>query len=199
MTIQERASEVDLRIEAAKAKLKILLLGPGWPETELQERRALATELGRRSYNVLIMEDIQDWLTQITIIDKFHDILRRYDPQLIIGLFTKKGSPLGITFEIGYLCGFYGRGEVSRRIRFLLESGINQRKVLSSYLRKGLFESVAAPTFYPSEAADFIDSFARNRILELSLDSEKGANRDGPKVDLDLIGSHRFVDDRTKT
>ena len=169
MTIEGRASEADLRIEAAKSKLNILLLGPGWPTKELEDRRALAAQLRRRRYNVLIMEDVPDWLTQITIIDKFHDILRKYDPQLIIGLFTQKGSPLGITFEIGYLCGFYGRGEVSQRIRFLLESGINQRKVLTTYLRKGLFESVAAPTFCPGEAADFIDSYARNRILELSL------------------------------
>ena len=169
MTIERMGSEADLRIEAAKSKLNILLLGPGWPKKQLEERRALATELRRRGYNVLIMEDLPDWLTQITVIDKFHDILRKHDPQLIIELFTRKGSPLGITFEIGYLCGFYGRGEVGQRIRFLLESNINQRKVLTTYLRKGLFESVAAPTFYPGEPADFIDSYARNRILELSL------------------------------
>src|SRR3990172_12352529 len=41
MTIERMGSEADLRIEAAKSKLNILLLGPGWPKKQLEERPGL--------------------------------------------------------------------------------------------------------------------------------------------------------------
>ena len=41
MTIERMGSEADLRIEAAKSKPNILLLGPGWPKKQLEERPGL--------------------------------------------------------------------------------------------------------------------------------------------------------------
>jgi len=83
-------------------------------------------------------------------------------------LFTKKGSPVGVTFEIGYICGYYGRVETERKLRFLLEAQLNEKEILSSYIRKGLFTTICHSSYYDiNEIVEFIDSFARNKIIEL--------------------------------
>lgn len=168
MSIDNWAEEKESKINVAKQRLMIFLLGPGIPEVELTKRKHIANELRKKKYNVIVMEDERDWLEYGTIVDKFQDLLQKFDPQLIIALFTKNGSSLGVTFEIGYICGYYGRVETAKRLRFLLEAKLDERKILTSYIRKGLFTTICHSSYYnDNEIIEFIDSFARNRIIQL--------------------------------
>jgi hypothetical protein len=158
--------EKETNLEKVKPKLIIFLLGPG--NHYLNQRKDIADKLRNMNYKVMVMEDEPDWLEYSTIVDKFHDLLQRVDPQLIVALFTKKGSPVGVTFEIGYICGYYGRVETERKLRFLLEAQLNEKEILSSYIRKGLFTTICHSSYYDiNEIVEFIDSFARNKIIEL--------------------------------
>lgn len=168
MLTSSSPEEKELKIEATKSKFVILLLGPGFPGVELAKRKLVAQELRKKNYKVIVMEEERDWLEYGTILDKFHDLLKKFDPQLIVALFMKRGSPLGVTFEIGYICGYYGRVATAKRLRFLLEAQLDERKILTSYIRKGLFTTVCHSSYYNTvEIAQFIDSFARTRIIQL--------------------------------
>jgi hypothetical protein len=115
------------------------------------------------------MEDFNFGNFQDILASRFHKLLRDQNPQLIIAIFTRKGSLLGVTFEIGYVCGHYGLVEAQNRLRFLIESGVDERKVLTSYVRKGLFHFMIHNTYYNNtELLDFVASYAKNRMLDLA-------------------------------
>lgn len=76
MLTSSSPEEKELKIEAAKSKFVILLLGPGFPGVELAKRKLVAQELRKKNYKVIVMEEERDWLEYGTILDKFHDLLK---------------------------------------------------------------------------------------------------------------------------
>lgn len=162
--VQKKAVEFDEIRKRARSKMTIFLLGAGFPDGELQSRIEIAGELKRRNLNVVVMEELPQWKS-ITIGDKFRDILDKFCPDLFVTMFTKRGVPYGVTFEVGYLCGHYGRDVIKEKLRICIEHDVDERRVLTAYIR----EMVPKAGFYydPDDIVDNIISLAESRAVEL--------------------------------
>lgn len=96
----------DKQVKKILRKINVLILGSGQPKSELTFRKEIKMRLKKHGINAIVMEEQKQAKRNITHIDKFNDLLGEKN-LLCISIHTPKGSPLGVTFEIGYLCGRY--------------------------------------------------------------------------------------------
>ena len=59
--ISARAGERDAKLEKTRPRVRPFLLGPGYPETELELRRWLKKGLKAYGIEAIVMEDIDQW------------------------------------------------------------------------------------------------------------------------------------------
>jgi hypothetical protein len=162
--IRKRATEFDKIRKRARSKVTVFLLGPGYPLSQRKCRTRIASKLKKRNLNVIVMEELPQWKS-VTIQDKFKDILDELHPDLFVAMFTKEGIAYGVTFEVGYLCGYYGRDVVREKLRICVESGVDERKLLTVYIREIMPK--AGFYYYPDEIVDNIIALADSRAVEL--------------------------------
>ena len=115
----------------------LFLLGPGYPPSELERRRRLAHELQELGIKAIVMEDLPQWRSR-TLSGKFLDIINDFEPDLFIAIFTRAGRAVGITFELGFLTGLLGLGELLRRLRYCVEMKLDEARVMTAYVREQL-------------------------------------------------------------
>ncbi|RDE17607.1 MAG: hypothetical protein C4K49_02090 [Candidatus Thorarchaeota archaeon] len=131
--------EWDAEATSFSAKLKkhlpdvcVLLLGPGYPPDQLETRKSLANRLRGAGCQVFIMEELGP-VTAIDINTKFEGILDRINPDVIVALFTKQGSPHAVIFEVGFLCGHLGIENALKKLRFCIDRKLRKVDVLPRY------------------------------------------------------------------
>ena len=101
----EKLREFTKRVEKAKRRFSILLLGPGKPSRARRVYREEVKADLRRSYRTEMMEDFR---MKIPLDDKFSKVIS--GKNLIAAIFVRKGSREGLCWELGFLEGF-ARGE----------------------------------------------------------------------------------------
>ena len=95
-----------------------MLLGPG---EFIQIRKKVQRELVRLGYNVIIMEDIREEITDVGLDEKFERIMKGFAP-LFIAFFHKEAKNMeGVIFEIGCICCKYGCRKIGKRLRLLAD------------------------------------------------------------------------------
>ncbi len=132
--ISARAAERDTRLEKARPRVRPFLLGPGYPKTELELRRWLKAGLRGYGIDAIVMEDIDQWRS--TLSEKFKGIIDTLKPDLFVAIFTRTGSPLGVTFELGFLSAAIGLDDLAKRLRFCLETRLDATKVMTAYVQE---------------------------------------------------------------
>ena len=133
----KEAARKEAQISAERKRVTVFLLGPGFPHSELDRRRALRDELKRLGINAIVMEDLPAW-NKGNLSNKFRDIIEKFKPDLYVAIFTRLGRSLGITFELGFLTALLGTDELKRRLRYCLETRLDASKVMSAYVREQL-------------------------------------------------------------
>ena len=133
----------DTEVKKAIKKINVLILGPGYPKQELKRRIKIKQELKKLGINAHVMEEKKAAARQITHVDKFAELLKMGN-LLCIAISTKDGYSLGLTFEIGFICGSFGLNKSGKKrleeeLGFLIDKKANKKKILSSYITTGLF------------------------------------------------------------
>jgi hypothetical protein len=151
------------KIERYKGEVKVFLLGPGYPREELELRKQVASDLNREGYSVTVMEAIPEW--GVTVGEKFKAVLDEYHPDLFICIFSREGYPQGVIFEIGFLCGHFGRDKIIDKLRFCVETGVNKRELLTIYVLEIISEA-RTYDYDKHELKDVIEGIIKREILE---------------------------------
>lgn len=146
--ISARAGERDAKLEKTRPRVRPFLLGPGYPETELELRRWLKKGLKAYGIEAIVMEDIDQWRS--TLNEKFKGIIDTLKPDLFVAIFTRKGSPLGVTFELGFLSAAIGLEDLAKRLRFCLETRLDATKLMTAYVQEQIPMTTAV--FYKDSA-----------------------------------------------
>lgn len=95
------------------------------------------------------MEEIVDRLTDKSLDDKYHRIIKEYDPTLFVAFFHRGAKMDGVTFELGWLCCKYHSNRLGRRLRILYETGYKWKET-TAYI-SDLFFSVPKVEFNESK------------------------------------------------
>jgi len=133
----------DTKVKNAIKKINVLILGPGYPKRELNKRIYIKKHLKQLGVTAHVMEEKKPAARQITHVDKFAELLKM-KRLLCIAISTKAGYSLGLTFEIGFICGSFGLTKAGKKrlgeeLGFLIDKNANKKKILSSYITSGLF------------------------------------------------------------
>jgi hypothetical protein len=152
------------KIGRHKGDVKVFLLGPGYPREELELRKRVASELNREGYSVIVMEAIPEW-RDVTLGEKFKAVLDEQQPDLFICIFSRRGYPHGVIFEIGFLCGHYGRAKIIDKLRFCVETGVNKRELLSIYVLEVMSEA-RTYDYDKEELKDIVEGIIQREVLE---------------------------------
>ena len=119
-----------------KEFVKLFLLGPG--KDFLDYRRRVRQELLNTGYykdeNIVIMEDLEKNILDVSIVEMFERTVREFDPTLFIAFFHKRAKMDAVMFEIGFICCRYGSYNVHRKLRLLHEKKYNFNK-MSAYIK----------------------------------------------------------------
>lgn len=140
---QALVDDQEASLSTKRSKVVVFLLGPSKPPQELERRRELKRQLERKGPRAIIMEDLPDWPVLLT--PKFLAMIESFKPDLYIAIFTRLGSPLGTTFEIGFLTGLLGFESIRDKLRYCLESGAHPDDVMSHYVQEQLPMTACAP------------------------------------------------------
>jgi hypothetical protein len=162
--ISEEIAAFEEKIEGHKGEVKVFLLGPGYPREELELRKKVASALNREGYSVIVMEAIPEW-KEVTVGEKFKALLDEHQPDLFVCIFSRRGYPHGVIFEIGFLCGHYGRDKIIDKLRFCVETGVNKRELLTIYVLEILSEA-RTYDYDKHELKDVIEGIIKREILE---------------------------------
>lgn len=57
---------------------------------------------------------------------------------MYLAIFTERGAPLGLTFELGLLTGILGFEELKEKLRYCVEMMVNEKLVMTKYVREQL-------------------------------------------------------------
>lgn len=120
-------------LEAYKSHIKTLLLGPGFPPGELDIRLDVKRSLEQEGFPIFVMEELPD-MGSGEIHEKFREIIIRTNPDLIICVFTEKGSPGAVLFELGYVCGIYGFNKTISRLKFCVHWNVPKLEIIPRYV-----------------------------------------------------------------
>jgi len=140
-----------------------MLLGPG--REHLKDRQNVILELSEMGYrNIMIMEQVNDSLTDKNLADKFSRIISTYLPRLYVAFFYKDARMDGVTFELGWLCHLYQASGLSNFLRLLPEKGYTWEET-TPYV-PGLLPNVPSTEFDESKtfskASQLIHKFVLN-------------------------------------
>lgn len=166
----------DVEVKKILKKINIMIWGSGWPKSELTRRRKIKKALKKAGLNAFLMEDQRQPKYQITHVDKFVDLLKKKNI-LCITIITKKGDTRGVIFEIGYICGHYGKTVAGRKklaseLGFLIEKGVDRKKALTSYVHSGIFlDRIKMQNEFSSitDIVAYVEAWAKNRAKDLHL------------------------------
>lgn len=166
----------DGEVKKAIKKINVLILGPGYPKQELDRRIKIKQELKKFGINAHVMEEKKAAARQITHVDKFDELLKM-DNLLCIAISTKDGYSLGLTFEIGFICGSFGLDKAGKKrleeeLGFLIDKKADKKKILSSYITTGLFvNGIKKQYTYPNngELLKMINTWTKIRARDLGL------------------------------
>ncbi|MDI6654926.1 MAG: hypothetical protein QME59_03470 [Candidatus Hydrothermarchaeota archaeon] len=164
LEIQAKAIELENRINRNKDKVTAMLLGPGYPLGQLELRKEIASRLSDKGYHVVVMEAIQEW-KEMSVGEKFKGILDKLNPDLFVCIFTKKGVPHGVIFEIGFICGHLGRDTAMQRLRFCVEEGVNKEELLTIYVREIMEIAKTYDYQDAEELLDIVEGLIKDEIL----------------------------------
>ncbi len=122
------------------------------------------------------MEEEKAKAQQITHVDKFTDLLKM-QRLLCIVISTKEGYLLGLTFEIGFICGLFGLNKSGKKrleeeLGFLIDKHANKKKILSSCITSGLFvDGIKMQYSYSNynEIVEMIHTWTKRRAKNLGL------------------------------
>jgi hypothetical protein len=129
-----RANKFAKNVKKHLGSIKVLLLGPGYPKNQLRIREDVAKELKKAGCDIYIMEHMNP-ISSYNIDETFRDILQNINPDLIICIFTDKGVPHGVIFEVGFICGYYKNShEALDRLRFLFHNRVKKIEKVPAYL-----------------------------------------------------------------
>ncbi|QLH05937.1 hypothetical protein [Nitrosopumilus ureiphilus] len=150
-------------------QVRIIVLGPGRPEDQLGFRREICANLQDDGYNAFVMEDEPDWEYYQTHLYKFKKLLRDNNPILCVAIYSKKGSPLGVTFEIGYIARNYEKN-IKSVLKLLTEKNIKKGKILTSYIHDALYQTVSHEDYSTKEdIIEQIKGWTKARAFELKM------------------------------
>lgn len=166
----------DKEVKKILKKINVMILGSGWPKSELIRRRRIKEALKKAGLNAFLMEDQKQPKYQITHVDKFVELLKKKNI-LCIAIITKSGDTRGVTFEIGYICGYYGktitgRKKLASELGFLIERGVDRKKTLTSYIHSGIFlDYIKMQNEFSSitDIVNYVEAWAKNRAKDLHL------------------------------
>lgn len=166
----------DVKVKKAIKKINVLILGPGYPKKELARRIKIKNRLKKLDVNAFVMEEEKAVAQQITHVDKFADLLKK-DNLLCIAISTKDGYSLGLTFEIGFICGKFGtsitgKKRLGRELGFLIDNDANRGDILSSYVTSGILVDGTEMQFNYSnmdELIQIIYTWTKKRAKNLGL------------------------------
>lgn len=161
--LEKKAKEFQEQLEGNESKITLFLLGSSYPKAELEKRKQVSKELVEKTkFNIILMEELHEWTLLFS--KKFKGIINKFKPDLYIIIFTKNGHKSGVTFEIGFLCGFFGYDVIVNKLHFCIEEGI-EMKVLTEYIQEIISE---AKIHYFSDNKTLINS-----IIHFGHDKEK--------------------------
>lgn len=115
------------------SNIKVLLLGPGFPEGQLEIRQEVAKKLKGKGCKVIIMEDLAP-ISSFHIDEKFRDILDHKEPNVIISIFTEEGKPHAVIYEIGFVCGHLGIKKALEILGFCIHHKLEKIEQVPGYL-----------------------------------------------------------------
>ena len=167
--------KTDSQVKKILKKINILILGSGYPPNELKKRVAIRNKLRKLGYSANVMEETPQPKRQTTHVDKFHDLLDMKN-LLCVAISTPKGYTNGLSFEIGYIAGVFGRTKkgrerLQRELGFIISKKADKRKILSSYITTGLFYDGIVNYEYDNikEIIKYIEIMVKNRAINLGL------------------------------
>jgi len=166
----------DAHVLKMMKKINILILGPGFPTAELKKRKKIKSKLRMEGFKAHVMEEKPQPQRQITHVDKFDELLEM-DNLLCVAISTPDGYTNGLSFEIGYICGAFGRNEKGRErlqneLGFLIHEDADREKILTSYVTSGLFnDEIKMQYQYKSnkDIINFIKIMTKIRAKKLRL------------------------------
>jgi len=110
-----------------------MFLGKGeGPFLELRkETKDELIKMGYKEKKIIIMEDIENDETDLSLDDKFRRILKRHNPHLFIAFFPKGQRMDGVTFELGWLCCKYSIKQIGHKLRFFADANYGWNETTS--------------------------------------------------------------------
>lgn len=162
-----KAITFDKNIKRHMSSINVLLLGPGYPKGQLEIRQEVAEKLEEDNCSIFIMESLNP-ISSYNIDEKFRDILDEIKPDIIVCMFTEEGSPHGVIFEIGFICGHLGIEKAMNRLRFCIHNRVKKIENVPAYLQYILsraryyeyYDEGKGPTLY-----DRINQFTRDEVV----------------------------------
>jgi hypothetical protein len=149
------------QLKKIKKEINILILGPGYPPNELKKRIEIRKKLRKQGFKAHVMEEKPQPERQITRVDKFDELLEMKN-LLCVAISTPKGYSNGLSFEIGYICGYFGRTQKGRKrlqneLGFIISKKADREKILTSYITTGLFRDGISMQYEYNNTNDIID------------------------------------------
>lgn len=170
-----RKPKTDTQVKKILKQINILILGPGYPPIELKKRVEIRKKLRNLGYSANVMEEKPQPKRQTTHVDKFHELIGMKN-LLCVAISTPKGYSNGLSFEIGYICGMFGRTKkgrerLQRELGFIISKKADKREILTSYITTGLFYDGIVNYEYVNtkEIIKFIEIMVKNRAINLGL------------------------------
>ncbi len=167
--IEQQAEQAENRIEECKGKVKALLLGPGYPEGELETRLNIKDELEEEGFQIFVMENLPN-IGAEKFYRKFEKIISEVNPELIICILTEEGAPHGVIFEVGYICGHNGFKRALSRVKFCIHNNLNKIEVIPRYLEELMVEGERYDYYDDEDGRRLVDRvrhIIRNEIVRL--------------------------------
>lgn len=135
--ILDWGADFEAKVAKHRSRVPVFLLGPGYPKIHLDRRRKLSEQLKAEGISAIVMEDFHKG-GYTTLTEKFLGLTKELKPRLFLAIFTERGKPLGLTFELGLLTGILGLQKIRERVRYLVEMMVNEQLVMTQYVREQL-------------------------------------------------------------
>lgn len=137
----KKANEFEAIKKVGRSKITLFLVGCAFPKSELDNRVQMAEELGKCGINAVVMETLPEWRNTTTV-DRLKDKCDELHPELFLVVFPKGGDTHYVTFQIGYLCGHFGRETVKEKLAVCIaldksnrRSRISMENFVASHMR----------------------------------------------------------------
>lgn len=135
--ILDWGADFEAKVAKHRAKVPVFLLGSGYPKIHVDRRRKLSEQLEAEGISAIVMEDFPKG-GYTTLTEKFLGLTKELDPRLFLAIFTERGKPLGLTFELGLLTGILGLQKIQKRVRYLVEMMVDEQRIMTQYVREQL-------------------------------------------------------------